>query len=497
MTTTPAPLEAPPVALPGNPFTLGVASGDPTADSVILWTRLAPDPLAGGGMPENSIPVVWEVAASPDFLQLLQTGVAQAVAVHGHSLHITVPDLEADAVYWYRFRAGDYVGPIGRTRTLPANGAAVGQFNFAFSSCQRFEDAHFTAWHTVAGLDLNLVVFLGDYIYETTPRAAPIAGRGFEAQEASDLTGYRNRYARYKLDHNLQAAHAAHPFVVVWDDHEVSNNYGPLGADPAADLRRAAAYQAWWENMPVRLPAPSGPVMPIHRTIRVGDLLQLWLLDTRQYRSSEPTCTETLDNPALADAPLVVACEDVLSPERTMLGEQQLEWLLSGLQSASAGWNVVAQQVLMASTGSIDGLPGPLALTDKWGGFQWEREQIMTTLSGAGTPNPVILTGDFHAAGVGHLGVGTGNNDTVAVEFMAPPISSRFSIRRAALAEVLPRLASIDYLEPFRGFASCNVTAESWETTYWRVADVADPDSSVNPDSTWVVKAGESVAKRG
>ncbi len=274
-TTTLAPLEAPPVTLPGDPFTLGVASGDPTASSVILWTRLAPDPLAAGGMPPEPIPVVWEVAAERDFRRLLQTGQAEATVEEAHTLHVDVSNLDAATAYWYRFRTGEFTSPPGKTKTLPAPGDEVSEFNFAFSSCQHYEDAHFTAWRRVAELDLDLVVFLGDYIYETRPRKAPVAGRGFVADEAIDLDGYRNRYARYRLDPNLQAAHAAHPFMAVWDDHEVANNYGPLGEDPAMDMRRAAGYRAWWEHMPVRLPPLTGSAMSIHRSIQADDLIQL------------------------------------------------------------------------------------------------------------------------------------------------------------------------------------------------------------------------------
>jgi len=439
--------------------------------------------------------VVWEIAHEPNFAPLVATGLADASPEHAHSVHVDATGLDSDTAYWYRFRAGDYTSQVGKTRTLPAAGAEPVELRLAFTSCQRYEDGYYSAWREMATMDLHLVLFLGDYIYELN-RRQPVAGRELTAPEAMDLGSYRVRYALYKRDADLQAAHAAHPFVAVWDDHEVANNYGH-STDSAALARRFAGYKAWWENMPVRLEPPQGPDYPIHRNLEIGDLATIWLLDCRQYRSGEPECVDKrLDIPGLDDAAIVVDCAEVQDPARTMLGQEQRAWLLAGLAGSSSRWNVLAQQVLMASSGTVEGLPGPIALTDKWGGFQWERERILDAVAGPG--NAVVLSGDLHSAAVCRLSTaGTTDETPAATEFMAPPISSRFSRTHNALAElVMPFLPGVDYFGVYPGFATCTITRELWETTFWRVADVTDPGAAVEPAAVWAAAAGTPGAHR-
>jgi alkaline phosphatase D len=282
-------------ALPaGDLFPLGVASGDPTATSVILWTRLvAPgaDPL-----PTGDVAVDWAVAADAAFTDVVATGTAPAVGALAHSVHVDVDGLDPDRWYWYRFGVDGRTSPVGRTRTVPGAGAPADRVRFAMATCQNWADGYYTAHAGIAAEDIDLVVFLGDYIYE---RSADRPPRPLSLPESIDLATYRARYELYKSDPNLQASHQHVPWVITLDDHEVANNVlGDLGkdgeaaGDPAAIAafrrRRADAYQVWYEHLPVRLPAPSGPDYPLYRTVDHSDLLRFYVLDGRQYRSPYP-----------------------------------------------------------------------------------------------------------------------------------------------------------------------------------------------------------------
>jgi alkaline phosphatase D len=305
------------VALPDDPFRLGVASGEPTASSVILWTRLAPDPLAvGGGMPAEPVPVAWQVMADEEgeeWEDVVADGTAVADPADAHALHVDVPGLEPGTWYRYRFVVDPWVSATGRTRTAPAAGA-TGPLVVGQASCQDWQDGYYAAHRDLAAAGLDLLVFLGDYIYEAA--AAPIGGeivRSHDSPEPTTLDEYRARYALYKSDADLQAAHAACPWVLIWDDHEVDNNYAADadqdGGDPEAfRQRRAAAYRAWWEHQPVRLPAPDGPDLPIFRRLDLGDLATLLLVDGRQYRSDQ-----ACGAPALSLEP---PCPEITAPGR-------------------------------------------------------------------------------------------------------------------------------------------------------------------------------------
>jgi alkaline phosphatase D len=305
---------ATPGAWPEDPFTLGVASGDPTPTGTVLWTRLAPRPLdPDGGMPARAVPVDWEVATGPRFRDVVRRGRIAATPALAHAVHVEVDGLDPGRHYWYRFRAGGHLSRIGRTRTCPDPRRPLGRLDLAFVSCQNFEKGYYTAYRHLAEDDLDVVLHLGDYIYENPPRRN--LPRRHVGGEPADLPGYRVRHALYKTDRDLQAAHARHPFVATWDDHEVENDYAgrhPVeGGDPAAFLRRrAAAYRAYWEHMPLRRP-PRGPTMPLYRRLRFGDLVELNLLDTRQYRDDQP-CDED------AGGGRVVTCPERVDPRHTI-----------------------------------------------------------------------------------------------------------------------------------------------------------------------------------
>ena len=371
-----------------SPFTLGVASGDPAPDGVVLWTRLAPEPLVGGGMPPEAFEVRWRVATDERMRNVVRQGAAVAIPEYGHSVHVEVDGLSPARWYWYQFDVGGHQSAIGRTRTVAAPDASPDRMRFAFASCQHYEQGLFTALGHMADEDLDLVIHLGDYIYEYEGNAGRV--RRHTGREIESLDDYRNRYALYKSDPALQAAHAACPWIVTWDDHEVDNNYAAWNSEALAPAdaflrRRAAAYQAYYEHMPLRAAAiPSGPDMLLYRQLGFGDLVY-FVLDTRQYRTDQP-CGD-------GSAPV---CDEVRDPRATLLGGHQARRLVEGLDRSSARWNVLAQQVMMAR---VDRRPGDEVFysMDQWGGYDAERTRLMDFFARRTPSNPVVLTGDIHA----------------------------------------------------------------------------------------------------
>ncbi len=276
----------------GDPFTLGIASGDPWPTGVVLWTRLIPEPLADdgrGGMPRRPVPVGWQVASDPGFRGLVRSGTVAAVPERAHAVHVEVDGLAPGAEYFYRFRVGPYLSPAGRTRTAPSPLVTPAAARLAVASCANFANGWYTAYRRIAEEEPDLVLFLGDYIYEDAAR--PGDAREVLGPVASTLDTYRFRYSQYKRDADLRAAHEAAPWVVTLDDHEVENDWAADvagdGSDGAAFLaRRAAAFEAFYEHMPLRRASvPAGPGMQLYRRLDWGRLASFHVLDTRQYRS--------------------------------------------------------------------------------------------------------------------------------------------------------------------------------------------------------------------
>src|SRR5690606_28830544 len=301
----------------------------------------------------------------------------------------------ADRVYWYRFVSGGEVSPIGRTRTAPAVDAQPDRFKLAFASCQHYETGHYTAHRHLAEEDLNLVIFLGDYIYEGGINQRAV--RKHTSPEITTLDDYRGRYALYKTDANLQAAHAAFPWTVTWDDHEVDNNYaGEISQDDdPVELflqRRAAAYQAYYEHMPPRRTfMPRVPDLRLYRRLRFGNLLELTMLDTRQYRTDQP-CGDSVTPP----------CTQTYAPEATILGSEPEQWLFDGLGRSAARWNLLGNQLPMAE---IDRVAGPERAyqMDQWSGYVQSRDRLMAFLQERRVSNPIVATGDVHRNWVAEL----------------------------------------------------------------------------------------------
>jgi alkaline phosphatase D len=409
---TAAPAATARTPLPDAVFALGVASGDPLPDGVVLWTRLAPDPLHGGGMPDRAVPVEWEVAEDERFRRVVRRGTAVARPELGHSVHVDVRGLRPGRDHWYRFRAGTRLSPAGRTRTAP-HPRALGSLRLALASCQNYQHGWFTPYADMRAQDPDVVLFVGDYIYESAPSAGAVR-RHEGTGEPYTLEQYRNRHAQYRSDPDLAAMHAAAPWVVTFDDHEVDNDFaGQVPQDPGKQphdafvARLAAAYQAYYEHMPVRATAvPNGPHIRMHRRLDFGRLVRLNVLDTRQYRDDQ-----------------AVTREEALDPARTMLGAAQRRWLLDGLRGSPARWNLIASQIMMAETDRQVG-EGKLWYHDAWDGYQAERAALLRELRRV--PNPVVLSGDRHLTMVSDLkqDFADPGSPVVGAEFVGTSISS-------------------------------------------------------------------------
>ena len=473
-----------------HPFTLGVASGDPTADSVLLWTRLAPDPLVpDGGMPSGSVRVDWQVATDEAFTEVVRAGWAVASRALAHSVRVEVRGLQPDRVYHYRFRVGAHVSATGRTRTFPVPGSPVSSLRLATLSCQSLVAGRFAALRHLAQTDHDVVLHLGDYIYESPGPEFPAAGvdrRHRPFREARTLEDYRVRHAQYRLDPDLQAAHASAPFLCVPDDHDVVNNMaGRRGRNGREDPetfgpRLAAAYQAYYEHLPLRRTSrPRGPAMRLHRRFEYGDLVRVMLLDTRQHRSPQV--------PGPRFQPLSRAARD---PSRTMLGRRQERWLQDSLATSSATWNVVGQQIYLAAL-DLGGGERRLFNNDKWDGYPAARRRLTGFLADARPRNPVFLGGDVHAAMVNDITDGPDHDGpVVASEFLGSSVSSgkgNNPVFEAALAKN-PQVRYYDGRR--RGYLSCTVTPEQWRGDIWFVDAPLDAGSPVRLGASWALDDG-------
>ena len=472
-------------------FPLGVASGDPTSDGVVLWTRLALDPLNGGGMPPDDVEVVWEVARDERMADVVRRGTSVARGVLGHSVHVEVDGLEPGRWYWYRFRAGADESAVGRTRTLPAAGARTDRLRFAFASCQHYEQGYYTAYRHMAEDDLDLVFHLGDYIYEYEGRDGRV--RRHTGDEIELLDDYRNRYALYRSDPDLQAAHAAFPWVVTWDDHEVDNNYANAVSEEEglpAELflrRRAAAYQAYYEHMPLRRSSlPAGPNLQLYRAFAWGDLASVHVLDTRQYRTDQP-CGDSGGN-----------CDGIYDPAATVLGERQERWLMDGLEGSTARWNVVPQQIMMARVDFASGDEESYAV-DVWSGYEAARRRLMEFLATRRPANPLVLTGDIHSNWVTDLKVDYRDPaaPVVGTELVCTSISSGGDggdggDRAAALLAENP---SVRFYNGQRGYVRCHLTPEQCQADYQVLEYVTRPGSPISTRASFVVEDGRPGAQ--
>lgn len=472
------------VEFTGDIFTLGVASGDALSDRVILWTRLAVDPMVpGGGMGSDNIPIVWEVADDDSFNDIVASGTATAPARFAHAVHVDAEGLRPGRSYAYRFRVGGQTSPVGHTATLPKDG--VDQFSFVLAACQDPQGGEYGAWREIAERDdVDAVVFTGDYIYDLPPIDSSPARDGrrmWASPPPADLDGFRLRYSEVKSDPSLRAAHASVPWFVMWDDHEIADNYWSDGfgkldfASGEFEPRRSAAYQAWWEHQPVRVAAPRDGELDVYRSVRIGDLVELFIIDTHQY-ADEPPCrdTSTLDHGP--------ACSDRDDPDRSLLGPDQEKWLLRGLRAADTTWTGLVSPVMFSGLDDRDpGETEPMYHLQSWDGYPAARDRVADALES--TSNPVVLSGDTHASFAFDVGPGFGR-DQLAPEFMSTAISSA-----PVDYEVLPDNPHIRHLAPENGYLLCVVDADTWTAEYRSLTDVWDPSSPVETTATLVVDA--------
>ena len=470
-----------------NPFALGVASGDPLSDGVVLWTRVvAPTGTA-------SVPVEWEIAHDDRFARIAARGSTLATGELGHSVHVEAQGLDADRVYFYRFRTGGEASVTGRTRTAPAADSSRAAMRFVFASCQQYEQGFYTAYRHIAAEDIDFLVHLGDYIYE----GGPVAGRPrvHDAPEPITLDDYRRRYALYHGDADLQAAHAAVPWIVTWDDHEVKNNYAdevePLGMARDAFLRRrAAAYQAFYENMPLRRAAlPRGPDLHLYRNIRFGELLSLNMLDGRQYRTQQPC--EGRAGPH---------CDGARAGDATMLGLPQERWLEERLGESRARWNLLGNQTMIAQYDSLQG-PAQRFSMDNWNGYVAARQRLLGYMAQRRVANAVVLTGDIHSNWVCDLKTDFNNESSpvVATELVCTSLSSGGdgADLNATVQRALAENPHIRFHNNQRGYVRCELTREQLRADYRVVPYVSRPDAPISTRASWIVENGRAGAVPG
>jgi alkaline phosphatase D len=477
------------------PFQLGVAAGDPASDGFVIWTRLAPDPFVQGyGMPRQAMEVTWEVADDAGFKTVVQKGVALARPELGHSVHVELTGLSPARPYFYRFMAGKERSGVGRAKTLPVAGAPVASARIGVAGCQSYEQGTYIAHRKLAGEDLDFVFFSGDYIYEgrgarlRQTADGPVENvRIHQGEEIYSLDDYRRRYSQYKMDADLQAAHAASAWFCTWDDHETDNNWA--SKDDQDDtppevfaLRRQAAAQAYYEHMPLRSQAmPVGSSIQLYRRAVFGDLMDLQVLDTRQFRSNQP-CGDKWG-----------VCGEIENREAEMLGLRQEKWLYEGLSASKARWNVLAQQVMVMD---LDRDPGPdyQANLDSWGGYRTPRARLLEAIRSRRVDNAIVLTGDEHQnyAGEVHLDSRKPGAEPIAIEFVGTSISSSGDgvDQRPDYARIQAVNPALKFNNAQRGYLVCEVTPKAW-TTQFKVMDrVSDRNGTLSVRKTMVVEAG-------
>jgi alkaline phosphatase D len=487
----------------GTPFTLGVASGEPAPDGFVLWTRLALNPLAsdGQGRMAQPVAVTWEVATDETMRNVVRRGTVDADNRLAHSVHIEVGGLEPDRPYWYRFTALGEQSPIGRARTAPAPDARLDRVRFAFASCSNWQVGYFSAYRHMAEENPDLVLFLGDYIYEFTYGGANVSRvlRPHDGPTAMDLAAYRNRHALYKTDPDLQALHAVAPCLVTWDDHEVENDYADewsqqIATGPEDFLRRrAAAYQVYHEHMPLRARAvPRSSALRLNERFRFGDLVSFSVLDGRQYRSRQPCELPKSRGGHVAPD----SCTERLEPRRTLLGADQEQWLFDGFRQSNSAWNILAQGQLVANLRQKDRQGGSGHWTDGWDGYPAARQRMLHAIAATRLSNPVFVGGDIHSYWTTDLKADftDPSSATVATEFVGTSVTSD-PPPYDLIAAVLPDNPHVKYFESrHRGYVSVDLRRDRMETRFQVISDRRDPGATVSALKRFVVESGKAGA---
>lgn len=506
----------PEVELPLVPaeFKHGVASGDPLPDRVMLWSRATPVATSDAAA---SVPLRWELAEDAGFTRIASSGSAVATPEADHTVKVDVGGLAPGSTYYYRFKAGDVSSPIGRTRTAPVG--AVDRLRIAVVTCAKYSTGYYNAYRRVAERsDLQVVVHLGDYIYEG---ADADVRTHVPPNKLVTQADYRARYAQHREDTDLQELHRQHPMVWVWDDHEVANDAwrsGAGGHDPATDgdyeTRRSIGLRTAIEWLPIRLPDPADPLR-IHRGFVFGDLADLTMLDTRHYARDEQVPANT---PGGDTTGAFIQSGDFLDPAREMIGAAQQAWLTQRMQTGSARWRLIGNQVIFSPL-KLAG--GPRAIeagsvylsNDKWDGYSPARDRALAGFEGV--DNLVILTGDAHEAYAYDItpdpnnplayvaATGSGSH---GVEFVATSIttrgdetvgdsaSARLNLLAADAQQLL--LASNPHLKFYQntrnGYLLLDILSERLQGEFWFVPMVGMVTAEQSCDATFVTTDGSS-----
>ncbi|MGK6320759.1 alkaline phosphatase D family protein [Sphingomonas sp. DT-204] len=465
--------------LSADPFALGVASGDPAPDGFVLWTRVL-------GIEEDAA-IAWEVAEDEGFKRIARKGRALAVKGRARAVHVPVRGLRPGLPYFYRFHLGGAVSRIGRTATIADDPQTL---RLALTSCQHWEQGWFSAYRDMIAQRPDAVLQVGDYIYEKSFGAGPDV-RSFGAPDPHTLDEYRARHALYRTDRDLADAHAALPFIVTWDDHEVENDYagaeGGATADPVAFVRRrAAAYQAYFEHMPidpVRL-LPSGEAR-LYRRFGWGRLASVHMLDTRQYRTPH-----ACGAPERRGGRIVRDCAAMTAAGATMLGRAQEAWLAKGLRDERAAWSLVAQQTLFSRLYLPQGREA--AYSDIWDGYAATRERTLAALAQPAVRNPVLLGGDVHSFWINDVkqDFARPESPTVATEVVTSCLASRNGPE--ALFAPAPRLnPHVRFLDnAHAGYVLLDVTASRLVIDLRAAESLADPGSACRSLARYDVESG-------
>ncbi len=480
------------------PFSLGVASGDPVGDGFVMWTRLAPNPFDRSSRGDAAVPLIWEVASDPRIRNVIQRGQILAQPSLAHAVHVEVRGLPPGRQYWYRFRiAGGDASPVGRAWTATQIGAPLDKLRFAVASCQHYEQGYFTPYNHMVKDNPDLVLHLGDYIYESSWGDQV---RRHDGPEPYTLEEYRNRHALYKLDPSLQAAHKHCPWLVTWDDHEVDNDYQAVESEDwqameAFVKRRAAAYQAYFEHMPLRaIAVPRNGGMQLYQRSTFGDLVDVAMIDNRQYRSPAACRSKEKGGGQVVNA----GCKELFDDARSMLGPDQERWLIGAFSRSKARWLLIGNGEMFSrlKQKAKDGSEG--WWTDDWNGFPPARQRIIDALVRSKVANPVFVTGDIHSFWVNDVKQDFSDpaSPAVATELVATSISSA-GVPYDMFASLLPDNPHIKYFESRkRGYLLCEAGRDALTANLRTVEDVRDPATKAGSLGRFVVTAGKPGAER-
>jgi alkaline phosphatase D len=484
-----------------DPFSLGVASGTPRSDGFVIWTRLAPEPLsadpaAPGGMTEGDVPVRYEIATDEGMRDIVRTGNTMARARFAHAVHFEVRGLQPGRPYWYRFRCGDAQSRVGRALTPPRAGTPLERLRLGVVSCSNYEQGYFSAYRHLADESPDAVMYLGDYIYEyIDKKSTDVVRRHSDGVEAETLPTYRNRYAQYRLDEDLQRLHATAPALITWDDHEVQNDYGALLAPDFSDparfrQRRAAAYRAFYEHMPLSpAPEPEGPYLRIYDRYTLGDLAEISMADERQYRSRAACYGPPDHRPGRMTT--AAECPELNDATRSILGTRQEAWLNEGLAHSRARWNIIGQGVLMAQLRRRNSAGEAIYWTDDWNGYPASRKRLLKHIHDAHVDNAVVLGGDIHSFWANDLKLNFDDpgSPTVATEFVGTSITSHAPTFDFAAA--LPENPHVRFFDKsVRGYVSVDFTHERMSTRFQAISEPHDPKATVRTLRAFVVETG-------